>query len=155
MSIAIRRATPSDATAIRDLTRRAYAKWVPLIGREPLPMQADYARAVEEHRIDLAEEDGALLGLVETIPTADHLLIENLAVDPESQGRGLGDTLLHHAETVARTLGRAEIRLYTNERFEANIAFYAKRGYAIYERRALVPGSVAVFMRKMIQPTQT
>lgn len=155
MSVAIRRATLADAAAIRDLTRAAYAKWVPLIGREPLPMQADYARAVVEHLIKLAEENGHLLGLVEMIPAADHLLIENLAVHPKAQGRGLGDQLLHHAETTAHALGHAEIRLYTNEKFAANIAFYAKRGYAVYERGSLVPGSVTVFMRKTIKPTQS
>ena len=44
-AIELRRATPSDAAAIRDLTREAYAKWVPLIGREPKPMTADYDAA--------------------------------------------------------------------------------------------------------------
>ena len=32
---AIRRAGPADA--VRALTRLAYAKWVPLVGREPTP----------------------------------------------------------------------------------------------------------------------
>ena len=32
---ALRQAVAADAPAIRDLTRAAYAKWVPLIGREP------------------------------------------------------------------------------------------------------------------------
>jgi hypothetical protein len=42
---ALRRATPPDAPAVRDLTRAAYAKWVPVLGREPLPMTADYDAA--------------------------------------------------------------------------------------------------------------
>ena len=150
--IAIRRATPADASAIRDLTRRAYAKWVPLIGREPLPMQADYDRAVVEHLIDLAEQQGRLVALVEMIEEKDHLLIENLAVDPQTQGQGLGEHLLYHAETTARSLGFAEVRLYTNEKFAANIAFYARRGYEITERGSLVPGSVTIFMRKHLSP---
>jgi len=37
----------ADASAIRALTREAYAKWVPVIGREPKPMMADYAKAVQ------------------------------------------------------------------------------------------------------------
>lgn len=40
-SIRLRPAEPADATAIRDIVRAAYAKWVPVIGREPLPMRAD------------------------------------------------------------------------------------------------------------------
>src|SRR3954468_6900530 len=97
----VRRGQPTDAAAIRDLTRQAYAKWVPLIGREPKPMQADYERAVREHRIDLALLDGVLAGLIETIEQPDHLLIENVAVAPAFQGRGLGRRLMAHAERLA------------------------------------------------------
>ena len=38
----LRRAVMADAPAVAALTRDAYAKWVPLIGREPKPMTADY-----------------------------------------------------------------------------------------------------------------
>ncbi len=58
-----------DAAAVRVLTREAYAKWVPVIGREPLPMRADHDEAVRQHRIDLAFLDGGLAGLIETIRT--------------------------------------------------------------------------------------
>jgi hypothetical protein len=69
----MRRAEAGDAAAVLALTRAAYAKWVPLIGREPKPMGADYQRAVVEHRIDLLERDGELLGLIETLEAPDHL----------------------------------------------------------------------------------
>ena len=100
-----RRATLADAADVRALTRAAYAKWVPLIGREPKPMTADYERAVSAHVIDLYESGAELLGLVEMIPQGDHLLIENIAVRPDQQGKGLGDILLKHAEDFARALG--------------------------------------------------
>ena len=60
----IRRARQDDAAAIRELTRSAYAKWVPLIGREPTPMTADYDRAVREHMIDLLFVDAELTALM-------------------------------------------------------------------------------------------
>jgi hypothetical protein len=40
------RTSQDDAVAIQRLTREAYAKWVPIIGREPKPMTVDYAEAV-------------------------------------------------------------------------------------------------------------
>ena len=70
-----RPATFADVAAISALVRAAYEKWVPLIGREPLPMQADYDEAVREHTIDLLYEDDELVGLIETIPRADHLFV--------------------------------------------------------------------------------
>ena len=140
----------ADASAVRELTRAAYAKWVPLIGREPKPMTADYEHAVRAHMIDLYEREGELLGLVEMIPQSDHLLIENIAVQPGQQGKGLGDILLKHAEDCARTLGLSETRLYTNAMFAANLAFYARRGYVEFRREMLAPGAVAVHVRKPI-----
>jgi GNAT superfamily N-acetyltransferase len=143
----LRRAGPADASSIRALTRRAYAKWVPLIGREPLPMTADYERAVVNHMIDLLEVEETLLALIETIAAEDHLLIENLAVHPDQQGKGLGEHLLGHARSLAQELGYHEIRLYTNAAFAANIAFYSKRGFSEYAREAFPQGGEVIHMR--------
>jgi ribosomal protein S18 acetylase RimI-like enzyme len=143
----LRRAVASDASAIRALTREAYAKWVPLIGREPKPMTADYAEAVRRHRIDLLHLDGVLAALIETIAEADHLLIENVAVAPEFQGRGLGRKLMAHAEQIAASSGHAEIRLYTNKLFAENIELYRRLGYRVDREEVLAIG-VAVHMSK-------
>lgn len=150
--LTLRRAVAADAPAIRDLTRAAYAKWVPLIGREPKPMTADYDRAVRDHLIDVHEVDGAIVALVEVIPETDCLLIENIAVRPDRHGQGLGDQLLRHAEDVARRLGHAIVRLYTNGAFATNIAFYARRGYAVFDRAPLPAGGEVVHMRKHLSP---
>ena len=149
--LSLRRASPADALAVRALTRAAYAKWVPLVGREPLPMTADYDRAVVEHVIDLLEEDGNLRALIEMAPAEGHLLVVNIAVRPDQQGRGLGDKLLDHAERFARSLGLAEIRLYTNAMMASNLDFYGRRGYQEFRRGTVVPGTVSVFMRKRIK----
>ena len=61
-----RQGVATDALAIRELTRAAYAKWVPVIGREPMPMSADYDRAVREHRIDLLYAGDTLAALIES-----------------------------------------------------------------------------------------
>jgi GNAT superfamily N-acetyltransferase len=146
----LRRAQPTDAKAIRALTRAAYASWVPHIGREPKPMTADDERAVVEHIIELWEEAGELLALIEVIPEVDFLPVENIAVRPDRQGRG-GEKLLHHAEQFARSLGFNKVQLYTNSAFEANLQFYARRGYQEFQRVTVAPGSVAVHMRKWIK----
>jgi N-acetylglutamate synthase-like GNAT family acetyltransferase len=146
----LRRAQPADAKAIRDLTRAAYASWVPHIGREPKPMTADYKRAVVENIIELWEEAGEMLALIEVIPKTNFLLVENIAVRPDQQGRGIGDKLLHHSELLARSLGFDCVQLYTNAAFDSNLQFYARRGYQEFQRVTIAPGSVAVHMRKWI-----
>jgi ribosomal protein S18 acetylase RimI-like enzyme len=140
-----RPAIAADAPAIGTLTRNAYAKWVPIIGREPLPMTADYAEAVAKHRIDLLYLGYTLVGLIEMIPEDDHLLIENVAVSPEYQGRGFGRYLMAHAEQVAASIGQFEIRLYTNKLFSGNIGLYKKLGYRI-DREETWSGGIVVHM---------
>ncbi|ASW04689.1 MULTISPECIES: GNAT family N-acetyltransferase [unclassified Rhizobium] len=148
-AFSLRAATVADVDGIRALTREAYGKWVPLIGREPLPMTADYAEAVRKHRIDLLEANGELLALIEMVPREDHLLIENVAVSPRHQGKGIGRKLLVHAEQVAAELGVSDMRLYTNKRFVENVQLYLRYGYAIDREEPLKDGFL-VHMSKRI-----
>ena len=147
-----RRARPADASTLRELTRAAYAKWVAVIGREPKPMTADYPRAVAENIIELLEEDGRSIALIEVIPRPSHLLIENVAVLPDRHGEGIGGVLLEHAEMIARSLGLNELRLYTNARFAANISFYARRGFEEFLREPHPGGGEVVHMKKSVEP---
>jgi len=115
-------------------------------------MTADYDRAVAEHVIDLHEESGSLVALIEMIPQADHILIENIAVHPDRHGQGFGSRLLTHAEDVARSLGLKEMRLYTNGLMQSNIALYTRRGYLEDRREDAGPLGIAVYMSKRLAP---
>ncbi|HEV2531494.1 GNAT family N-acetyltransferase [Phenylobacterium sp.] len=147
MAGTIRQAGLGDAAAIAALTRAAYAKWVPLIGREPLPMTVDYAEAVRRHRFDLLEAEGSLAALIETTPQDAALLIVNVAVRPDAQGRGFGVRLLKLAEALAVEAGLPAMRLYTNALFAENLRLYASLGYGV-EREEALNGGTAVHMVK-------
>ena len=147
--ITLRRAVPGDADTIRALTRDAYARWVPVLGREPAPMVADYERAVRVNRIDLAEAAAGPVGLIETVVEADALLIENVAVLPASQRRGLGRALLAHAERVAAAAGLGAVRLYANARMTENIALYRAVGYRV-DGEIASPFGRRILLRKSI-----
>ncbi|NPD68018.1 GNAT family N-acetyltransferase [Lichenicola cladoniae] len=145
-----RRATRCDAAAVRELTRSAYAAWVSVIGGEPRPMTADYDVAVRDHMIDLLHRDGDLSALIEMCPESDHLLVVNVAVLPIFQGRGYGRALLGHAEEIARSIGLAEMRLYTNSRFTKTIRLYERLGYQ-FDHEETVPNiGIAVHMSKRL-----
>jgi ribosomal protein S18 acetylase RimI-like enzyme len=149
MSEMIRLATIDDAAAVTALTRTAYSKWIPLIGREPLPMRADHAAHIRDHRADLLFVGEDLAALVETIERDDDVLIENVAVDPNFQKRGYGRKMVAYAEQVAREAGMTTVRLYTNQRFEENLRLYASLGYEI-EREEALNGGVAIHMVKVV-----
>jgi ribosomal protein S18 acetylase RimI-like enzyme len=145
----LRLGRPDDVDAIRALTLEAYRPWVALIGREPLPMTADYDAALRDHRFDLAYQGGELVGLVETHAAPDHLLVVNVAVAPAHQSAGLGRRLLAHAEALALEGGLTTLRLYTNARFDRNISIYRRLGYAV-EREETGERGVVVHMVKML-----
>jgi ribosomal protein S18 acetylase RimI-like enzyme len=146
----LRQAEPADAPAIRALTREAYAKWVAVTGREPLPMRVDYDEAVLTHRFDLLHEGGTLAALIETAAEPDHLLIVNVAVAPAFQGRGLGRRLMALGEQLALDRGFGEIRLYTNKLMAENVELYTKLGYRI-DREQPFATSVQVHMSKILR----
>jgi GNAT superfamily N-acetyltransferase len=129
--------------------RAAYAKWVPVIGREPLPMRADYDKAVAEHPFDVAVEDDRIVGMIETMLEDDHLWIENVCVAPQAQGRGIGRLLLERAERKALEAGRFELRLLTNGAFEANVLLYKRHGYSV-DREEPFMGGMTVYMSKTL-----
>ncbi len=148
-----RRAGENDAETVRALTHAAYAKWVPVIGRRPKPMNTDYEHAVRAHVIELAYEDGVLVGVIELIAASDHLLLENLAVAPAHQRKGLGRRLTARIEALARGLGLKQVRLYTNKAFDSNLAFYQKLGYTLEREEPIKGGGFLVhFVKTVKQP---
>jgi N-acetylglutamate synthase-like GNAT family acetyltransferase len=149
----IRNATKEDADAIKILTREAYAKWIPLIGREPLPMTVDYHDAVEKHLFRLAHVGDTLAALIETAEQADHVLIENLAVSPAFQGNGFGRKLLALVEDTAKGERVTRIKLYTNKLFVENIEFYSRHGYTIDCEKPLKGGIVVYMSKSLAQST--
>ena len=132
------------------LVNDAYGHYVARIGRKPGPMTWDYAEMIRDRDATVAESGGAIVGLLIVGPTDEGFVVENVAVHPSQQGKGLGRTLLELAETKARGAGFDSIYLFTHEKMTENQALYARIGYVEYERR--VEGELArVFMRKPLK----
>jgi len=130
-----RRATPADLPAMRELVEAAYAKYVPRLGMRPIPMDDDYdARVANGEAWVVGDPIEALVVLEDG---DGHLLVDNVAVRPHLQGRGLGRALLAFAEATARERGYRELRLYTNERMTENRALYAHLGWTELARETI------------------
>jgi ribosomal protein S18 acetylase RimI-like enzyme len=148
----IKRAALQNAEAVRRLVREAYSQWIPVIGREPMPMKVDYEGAVRDHEIELLYADGDLVALIEVIVKLDHLFIENVAVSPRRQRQGFGRYLLSHVEERARKENLGELRLLTNEAFETNIRLYESVGFRIDRTEPFAGGGTTVYMSKALHP---
>jgi ribosomal protein S18 acetylase RimI-like enzyme len=131
----IRPANAADLPAIARIVAAAYAKYIVRIGKPPAPMLDDYAAHMRAQAVWVIEDDGAVAGLIVLLPMADHLLLDNIAVDPVLHGRGLGRALLAFAEREARRRGYREMRLYTHETMTENLAMYPALGWLETGRR--------------------
>ncbi len=145
----IRQAIAADLRAVKTIVARAYTKYVARIGAPPGPMLDDYAVRIAAHQIFVTGDP--INGLIVLIDGPDHLLLDNIAVDPDAQGSGLGRILLDFADAEARRRGFTELRLYTHQTMVENIALYTKRGWQETGRR-VSSGLARVFFSK---PTPT
>jgi len=145
----IRPARPDDTDWARALVRRAYALYVPRMGKEPAPMLADYGGLIAAGEVHVLEDAGMPAALIVIYPKEDALFIENIAVDPAIQRKGHGRTLLAFAEREARRLGLGALRLYTNAMMTENLAYYPRLGFRETERRE-EDGYSRVFFEKRV-----
>ena len=145
----IRPATAHDVAPVQALIEAAYALYIPRIGAKPGPMLEDYAALIAQGRVEVFEKQGQVLGVLVLIAQADGLLLDNVAVSPAAQGRGLGRQLMAHAEARARQLGLEVVRLYTNEAMSENLGLYERLGYR-ETHRAVQAGFRRVFMEKRL-----
>jgi GNAT superfamily N-acetyltransferase len=124
----IRLAEATDRAAVEAIVRDAYAPWVQVVGAEPLPLVADYGELIADERVYVLE-NGEIDALIVLEVDDDVLLVDNVAVRPDRQGRGLGRRLMAFAEFRARSLHLPALRLYTNEKMASNIGLYESLGY--------------------------
>ena len=142
-------ATKDDLDSILNIILPAYQKWVPIIGRKPTPMTADYTKSINDHDIYLLKSYKTIFGLIEIIKKETHLWIENVAVHPNHQGNGFGKKLLLHAEYIANINDLSFIRLQTNSEFQENIKLYNNFGYKLIREEPFMGGKT-VYMEKNI-----
>ena len=144
----IHRARPENRAAVEAIVHAAYTVYVDRIGKPPGPMLDDYARLIADGSVSVLEDaDGTVAAIIVLVPKPDHLLLDNIAVRPDRQGRGLGRRLIAFAENEARRLGYTELRLYTHEKMIENISLYKRLGF-VETGRGHQAGYDRVFMRK-------
>jgi GNAT superfamily N-acetyltransferase len=143
----IRPADAGDLPEVERIVRDAYIKYIARIGKPPGPMLDDYAVLVRTHCVWVA--GAPVVGVIVLLGEADHLLLDNVAVDPSAQGSGVGRALIRFAEAEARRRGYGEMRLYTHAMMTENIALYARTGW-VETGRGEQNGFSRVFFRKEV-----
>jgi ribosomal protein S18 acetylase RimI-like enzyme len=145
----IRLAVSSDVPVIEQIVEDAYRHYITRMGQPPGPMLDDYPARVSQGAVWVIEAGTAIAGIIVLFPRPDHLLLDNIAVDPAHQGSGLGRRLLAFAEAEALRRGYTEIRLYTHVTMIENQRLYTAIGYE-ETGRGTEAGYDRVFMRKRL-----
>lgn len=132
----VRRANPNDAPRLRDIAQRAYSPYLPqLDGVRPAPLDTDYGQAITNNDVWVIDDDGHVTGFVILARSGDEWLLENVAVDPDAQGQGVGNLLLAVAEDQARAASARRLRLFTNVVMADNQRWYIRHGFREVDRR--------------------
>jgi ribosomal protein S18 acetylase RimI-like enzyme len=126
--LTIRRAIPSDAKAIADLMRSAYAQYSDTILDMP-----DVSSGIEADITDnltfVALANDRVMAAMILIEHPDHLMLANIATAPDARGLGLGKTLLSAAEHETLARGHSQMRLTTHIDMPGNLTLYAHLGW--------------------------
>ena len=144
----IRKARLCDVSAIQNCVEAAYQHYINRIGKPPGPMLDDYAEVIEHHKVFVAETEN-IVGVLVLIQKSIGVLLDNIAVHPEQQGKGLGKRLINLAETETRASGFKKLDLYTHECMGENIELYKSLGYTETERKE-EQGYNRVYMQKCL-----
>ena len=146
----IRSADLADVAAISRIVTDAYAQYIERMGKAPGPMLDDYKVRVAMRSVWVAENVGELVGLIVLLPQKDHVLLDNVAVAPAHQRRGVGHRLMSFAEEEVTRQGYGELRLYTHVTMTENIAMYSALGWQ-ETGRGEQAGYQRVFFRKQLE----
>jgi ribosomal protein S18 acetylase RimI-like enzyme len=150
IELPIRQAKLDDIPSMQRIVAAAYDTYLSRMDKPPAPMSRDLTPAVQIHQAWVVGDPIVGLGIL--VPLENALQIENVAVDPTAQGRGVGRQLLTFAEQHARALGKEKLQLYTNEKMVENVAIYTRLGYLETDRRT-EDGYSRIFMEKAL-PTR-
>lgn len=129
----IRPAVPSDADGLREIERRAGERFreigmAEIADDEPMPAD-QVVRYAEAGRAWVSDDGGSPVGYVVVDVVDGNAHVEQVTVDPEHQGKGIGRALLDAVEAWARSEGRPALTLTTFRDVPWNAPLYRHLGF--------------------------
>ena len=145
MSTSIRQANATDAEALIACIDAAYAEYASRIFDLPA-VSAGTPEEIDQGQVWVITKNGKVIAGLFLSAQKGFLKLANLAVHPDHAGKGLGRSLMDHAENEAKRQGFGEMRLSTHVGMPENVAMYQYLGWQEYER-----SGNRVSMRKLLQ----
>ena len=98
----IRPAAVGGLPEIQRIVHAVYSKYVERLGKPPAPMLDNYHRHIVAHEAWVMLDGTDVTGVLILVPRADHLLLDNVAVDPRFRGKGIGRALIESPNAKPR-----------------------------------------------------
>lgn len=143
-TLTIRDARADELTAVRELTRRAYAEYATIMDATSWAalsnaIDAGLASGQDMQRI-VAVDGNTIVGSALLFPPSDDAYkglgirvtapeVRLVAVDPSARGRGIARALMDECLRRARASGATEIGLHTSRSMQAAIRMYEGMGF--------------------------
>jgi len=147
-------ARSADLGRVRNVLMTAFDEYVRAMGRELNDDSfAGLADAVASGQVWVARTPQYIAGVVVAQSDDSNWQIDEIAVAPESQGRGVGTFLLQSIEATAQSSGAETLTLYTAKIMERLIALYQSHGYIVFKEGLPThsrDSHVRVYMRKVL-----
>ncbi len=125
-----------EVTEVTDEVVAVFDRLVPQLSKSnPPPTRAELEDLVrsEASRLLLAEEDGTVYGCLTLvlfrIPTGMRAWIEDVIVDTEARGKGVGRLLSEHAIELSKAAGAVTVDLTSRPSREEANRLYARIGF--------------------------
>ncbi len=142
----IRQASIEDSINLKNCMESAYSVYLQRLCDKRLPpMDADYEDEIRSFPVWVAESDKKIVGGLILMFEEHYASIANIAVHPEFQGNGLGRGLMEFAESEAKRMGYAEMRLSTHVSLTEIVSLYLHLGWSETDR-----DDVRVYMMKKL-----
>ncbi len=144
----LRRGLPEDAAVLGEIEQAAGAAFAeaghPELAAMDAISAAEARAAIEAGEVTVAEVRGRAVGWLLVDPHGDERLIDELAVLPELQGRGIGSLLVRNAALEARLEGCATVILNTQVDVDWNRPWYERRGFEVIDTAQWTPQMAAI-----------
>jgi ribosomal protein S18 acetylase RimI-like enzyme len=126
----------SEITHLTDEVVQAFARLIPQLSSAPPPGPTELEQIITSeaahilaHRTPDGEINGLLTLVVFRVPTGLRAWIEDVVVNENARGQGIGEALTRAALNQARTLGAHSIELTSRPSREAANRLYQRLGF--------------------------
>lgn len=129
-----------EVSDVDDALVRSFARLIPQLSSSNPPPSKDELQAIASSEASIllvAEEDGYVCGsltlVLFRIPTGVRAWIEDVVVDSEARGKGVGQSLNEEALNRARAAGASTVDLTSRPSREAANCLYQRLGFKARE----------------------